>query len=232
MARRRRAVWNEEIARNVVKDYASGISTEDIAAVYRVPEKAVVHYLEQYGLLFKNAGAYQDEEYIVQARILQQMAEGRNPYTGIPLPVELTEHVEIMQALSAGAAALLAGKTPSRSGKPWKLAEEECLRDLRAQGRSNAQIAKRLGRSERAVEFKVEKIEDRDAHDSTEEQKREAMRKVRLRRKTEKSADWSAEDVRKLRDMSESGMDVLNIAAYFGRTVEETQAQMARLEKR
>lgn len=119
---RKYARWTEEIARNVVMDYASGITTEDIAQIYRVPEKAVIHYLAHYGLLFQNTDGHQNDEWMVHAKILQTMAEGINPSTGMLLPQEILDSPEILRALCAGAASLM-----TKSVKAEKKAEKEML---------------------------------------------------------------------------------------------------------
>lgn len=183
---RKHARWTEEIARNVVADYAGGISTEDIAQIYRVPEKAVIHYLSHYGLLFQNIDGHQNDDRMVHANILQKMAEGINPSTGMPLPQEILDSPEILRALCAGAAALM-----TKTVKAEKMAEKEMLY-------------------------------------RSEEERKAAMQSIRLRPGKEKSS-WTQEDLCKLSDMSISGMDVLSIAAYFGKTVEETERAMARL---
>ena len=59
------------------------------------------------------------------------------------------------------------------------------------------------------------------------------MQRVKLRpnRNTLKTT-WAEDDLRKLHDMAHSGMDVLNIAAYFGRSLEETELMVKKLKEK
>ena len=231
--RKKRTVWNAEIERNITKDYASGLAITDIARCYHVPVSRIVLHLEQYGLLDSNADTPHADDPVLQAKILQAMAEGRNPYTGNPLPEELLSQTEILRALSAGATALMCKKSPARAGKAWKAPEEERLVELRKSGYSEKEIAQELQRTVYAIKEKTEELEQRKRFLPTEAEKQQAMQKIKLRpnREASKTA-WTQEDLRKLHDMAQSGMDVLNIASYFGRTVEETETMIDTLRKR
>lgn len=165
------------------------------------------------------------EQYV---RILEALSEGRNPYTGRALELQDLWDPEIRQALRAGAATLRLHREPERSGKPWTYAEEEMLRVMTESEVSPAEIAQRLNRSERAVDFKIEELIAKAANPVSEEEKKAAMQKVRLRPHREKDV-WPKDDLRKLQDMSQSGMDILNIAAYFSKSVEETERALESL---
>ena len=221
MARKRKskAKWNEEIARNVVQDYTNGIATEDIAQIYHVPEEAVIHYLSQYGRLYANTGTTPDKEAIEQAKILENLAEKT---VGQP---------DVQRALRAGAQALTDKALPARSGKAWTRAEEELLLKMNELGYENAMIAKVLERTENSVAFR---LDAQPKNQIKEEVRKAAMQSVRLRpvKKEVETVRWTEEEMRKLREMSQSGMDVLNIAAYFGKSVEETEKEMRRLERK
>ena len=205
-------------------DYASGLAITDIARCYGVPVSRIVQHLERYGLLDSTTHSTHDDDPVLQANLLRAMAEGRNPYTGNPLPEELLSQTEILRALSAGAAALMRKEFAARAGKAWKAPEEERLVELRKSGYSEKEIAQELQRTVHAIKEKIEELEQRKRFLPTEAEKKQAMQKIKLRpkRKTSKTA-WAQEDLRKLHDMARSGMDVLNIASYFGRTVEETE---------
>lgn len=98
-------------------------------------------------------------------RILQTLAQGIHPLTGEELPTgTVLQEVEIMQALTAGVAALeqtaarahRRARLPPNSGRPWSTAEEETLFAAFRAGDSLQVIATRHARTLRAIEDRLE----------------------------------------------------------------------------
>ena len=94
----------------------------------------------------------------------------------------------------------------NRDFKEWTQAEEETLRELKTQKLTHAEIAKRMGRTEGAIQARLEKLNIRTLHHWTEAEKQ------RLKRLKVSSNRSDAE-----------------IAKLMGRSIKSVEAQCSRL---
>ena len=104
------------------------------------------------------------------AEILLALARGIDGLEPVDAP-EMKRRERAIEALIAGAQALR-GELNENAGKRWDEAEEERLREAVWAGMSLAEIARLLGRSERAVWMKLEKMTPAEI---SQESRREAM---------------------------------------------------------
>ncbi len=118
------------------------------------------------------------------AEILLALARGIDELKPADGP-EMKRRERAIEALIAGAQALR-GEMHENAGRRWDEAEEERLREAVWAGMSLAETAKLLGRSERAVWMKLEKLTPAEI---SKESRKEAVQSAWNRLRKEKDAE-------------------------------------------
>jgi hypothetical protein len=100
-------------------------------------------------------------------QILQALVQGVDPVNGKDLPAgTVLQQAEVLRALLAGVAALdqnaarasRRAQLPQNIGRPWTEEEQGSLIDAFQSGEPLAEIARRHGRTLRAIEARLEKL--------------------------------------------------------------------------
>jgi DNA-binding NarL/FixJ family response regulator len=103
----------------------------------------------------------------IARQILQSLIQGIDPVTGAELPREtVLQHAEVLRALLAGLAALeqtaaraqRRAQLPNNVGQSWTTEEESKLVGEFKSGESAQIIARKHGRTLRAIEARLEKL--------------------------------------------------------------------------
>jgi len=106
------------------------------------------------------------EQRVIQ--ILQALIHGTDPFTGEELSQDtVLQNAEVVRAILTGYEAIVrhAARAQRRShlpgnvGKPWSAEEEVLLIESFNLGRTTAELAEQHGRTVRAIESRLEKLE-------------------------------------------------------------------------